>query len=420
MNNEVNKENDLIIENIINFVSNNKDVLEEQFWKTDRSLRRSYLKQISMKEYEDLLVKISIVVLTANAIEENMLNYSVYREQQKLQGTVDSLILEIEKPIVFKDKSIKFNAYILKLNDYYVLHLHAKNTGSYTPGGSADLVRYVAENSRLHPKCLISFGICFGHSVIDQHIGDTIIAKNLYPYFMGAKVNDGSITVKSDEFVLHVDKSDSELFDEIERLERNGYFDKSIDNNICGNVKLGDLITGEAVVSDQTFKETFEKAAGAVCPLGGEMEGYGLGKECIFYHIPYLIIKSICDWGVAKNIDDIIEEKTGVKNGKDKMQAYASMCCFTVFRKLFETNIFEKTIYHEFRNDFIDSFKAGAGCYYPYDAIIEELCKYNQNENQKAYKKITQDYIDAFCKAMEIDGVWNEIKGNEKGYIMKV
>ena len=70
---------------------------------------------------------------------------------------------------------------------------------------------------------------------------------------------------------------------------------------------MGNMLTGEAVISNEKIKiEAIEKAYGCEI-IGGEMEGYGLAKECIYYcNIPCVILKAICDWGVCKNIDEYL------------------------------------------------------------------------------------------------------------------
>lgn len=409
MSNTIPLETD-IINDVIDFVKINKEKLESNYAKAKRSLRKHYIKNISEEEYIKRLIKVSVVVLTANEYEENLLNYSAYNDQK---NPIDNPILEVDRKIAFKNEKIEFNAYLLKINSYEVLHLHAKNTGSYTTGGSADLVRYVAENEFIHPKCIISFGICFGHSYINQNLGDTIIAQNLYPYFIGVKLKDGTLTVKSDEFIIHLKESSKDLYDKLEKLIRNGELESDGETGVEGNVEVGNLITGEAVVSDATYKKTFEDAAHSINPLGGEMEGYGLGKECMFYDIPCMLIKSICDWGVAKNIDNEVQEATKVTKSKDKIQAYTSYCAYTVLKKLFNEQLFEKSLYDELKHSFMDVCNAGNGCYIPYSEVEEELLTHNSKKDSKT---ITPSYIKAFCDSLVSDGFWIEKTTNKKGY----
>ena len=401
-----------IINNVIEFVKSNRENLETNYSKAKRSLRKNYIKNISYEEYINKLVKVSIVILTANEFEENVLNYSAYIDQE---DPINNPILEVDQKITFKNPKIEFNAYLLKINSYDVLHLHAKNTGSYTTGGSADLVRYVAENEYIHPTCIISFGVCFGHSYTEQNLGDTIIAEKLYPYFIGVKLTDGALTVKSDEFILPLKESSKLLYDKLENLIRNGDLESNNLTGIEGDVHVGNLITGEAVISDATYKKTFECAAHSINPLGGEMEGYGLGKECLFYNIPCMLIKSICDWAVAKNIDNQVKEATMVSKSKDKIQSYTAYCAYTVLKKLFTEHIFEKSLYSKLKEHFINMCKSGIGCYLPYSEIEEEILSHRFNSNSKL---VTPNYIKMFCGTLVNEGVWVEKCTTKKGYII--
>lgn len=403
--------NDEIIKSVIDFVNKNKEKLNSVYSNASRSLRKTYIKPITIDEYNRNLIKVSVVILTANEYEENVLNYYAFKNQPEPNGHP---VLEVEEKIKFKNEKIRFNAYLLKINSQYVLHLHAKNTGSYTTGGSADLVRYVAENELLHPKCIISFGICFGHSCDVQNLGDTIIAKNLYPYFIGVKLTDGTLTVKSDEFVLHLENSYPDLYDGLECIRRNGELDCEWGNNIESETKIGNLITGEAVISDAILKKVFEDATKTINPLGGEMEGFGLGKECSFYNIPCMLIKSICDWGAGKNIDNEVERATSVINSKNKIQAYASYCAYTVLQKLFDNQLFGASLYDELADIFVNMYNAGAGIFIPHSEVKIQLLSFNK----KIHKKITDKYIEEFCHSRILDGAWKEINESGRGYLI--
>lgn len=403
-----------IIKNVADFVNEKRDLIEDTYSNAKGQKRKLYIKAITMKEYLDNLAKVSVVILTANKFEENILNYYVYNDQT---NPIQQPILEVDHKVIFKNDHIKFNAYLLTINSYSVLHLHAKNTGSYTTGGSADLVRYVAENELIHPTCIISYGICFGHDYKSQKIGDIIIAKKLYPYFIGVKSSDGTLYVKSDEFTIHMDESSSQLYERIEQLERNGLLDAE-DKEIEGRVEVGNLITGEAVISDVKYKKAFEQAANSISPKGGEMEGYGLGKECLFYNIPCALIKSISDWGVAKNIDQYIEKETNLSQGKDKIQAYTAYCAYTVLKRLFREKIFEVSLYDRFKSFFINQYQSGIGCYVPFKDIMDEFLEYNHNQKHcEAFKIVTKKYINKFCDLMVKDGIWTYKNNGEKGFM---
>lgn len=408
-----NQQKNEIIQNIIEFVNKNKNILEEKYHDAQGQRQNDYTSNINIDEYEKKLLKVSVVILTANEYENKILNYYAFRSQKDRKK-----ILKLDKKLYFKNNKIKFDAYIIKIKSHYVLHLHAQNTGSYTTGGSSDLVRYVAENEYLHPSCIISFGICFGHSHKTQIIGDTIIAKTLYPYFIGVKLNDGSITVRSHEFTIDLTETGRELYDNLEQIKSNGSLDDN-EKSIEGRVRIGNLITGEAVISDEMYKDIFENAAHIISPYGGEMEGYGLGKECIFFNMPCMLIKSICDWGSAKNIDDYIHEVLNIENCKDKIQAYAAYCAYTVLDKLFEEELFEKSLYHRYKKEIIEKCQSGCGDYIPRVEVGKVFSEYNKNiPDSEAHKRITENYIDKFCLIMKEDKVWNEKKNN--GYLINV
>lgn len=420
LNNIISNENrdgekEQLIKGIADFVKLNKTKLEKHYGNADGDKRTSYIKEITEEEYINYLIKVSVVVLTANEYEENILNYYAHKNQQ---NPADNPILGVNRKIVFKTNKISFDAYILKINNYFVLHLHAQNTGSYTMGGSADMVRYIAENEYLHPMCVISFGICFGHSHTEQELCSTIVAQTLYPYFIGVKLSDGTLTVKSHDFIIDMTSTSYELYEAVERLRKN----KTIvleENGIEGKVEFGNLITGEAVISDGIYKKVFEDASHVINCKGGEMEGYGLGKECLFYNIPCMLIKSICDWGSAKNVDDEIYSLTGVQNSKDKIQAYAAYCAYTVLKKMFEKHIFKDSLYSMFKQKMIEKCKDGNGCFIPYTEIENEFNKYNVSiGNEEEHKKITDQYIELFCKMMINDGVWEKTNTVGNGFTL--
>jgi len=58
--------------------------------------------------------------------------------------------------------------------------------------------------------------------------------------------------------------------------------------------KIGNFITGDAVVSNQEFRDFFVDVTTQQVKAG-EMEAYGMYKECSFIRTPCLTIKLICD-----------------------------------------------------------------------------------------------------------------------------
>lgn len=131
-----------------------------------------------------LLIKTDIVILTANLFEKNILHLMASKNQK------DKIIHYTINSYNNPQRPLYINVYFFDIGVYHVLHMEAKQTGSYSMGGSSDLIRYILKNEFCYPSAIISYGICFGNNYSEHRIGDTIIAKKLYPYFMSAKVKE--------------------------------------------------------------------------------------------------------------------------------------------------------------------------------------------------------------------------------------
>jgi nucleoside phosphorylase len=276
--------------------------------------------------------------------------------------------------------------------------MEAKQTGSYSMGGSADLIRFVMRNKYCFPSVIISYGICFGNDYHKQELGDTIIANKLYPYFMSAKVKEKYFFVK-----------DSNIFDIAPQLDTKiqyliGKGELSEKNRIF----YGNMVTGEAVISNEIMKDIFIKAATNQPVLGGEMEGYGLFKECRGFEclVPCLLVKSICDWGAYKNIE---EDPDADSNLKDKLQAYAAKQAYKVLSILLQksSTIFELSIYGQIKHLIFNTSIKEEGIINR--ALLEKLLR----EDIKTSKKdmdislLCAEILDELLK----EGVIKKIKG---------
>lgn len=304
------------------------------------------IDEIEDSEFDSLFPLVSNVIITANKIECDVLNYVFAKQNEAyIRRRKHNLSIIPGHNVGVAD------AYLIKLkSSFYLLHINAFETGSNTPGGSTDIVRFISDNQYLKPASIISFGVCYGRNPNKQNIGDVIIPQKLYPWSIGQKIVDKTLKVKNDDFNLWL----FSLFDKcniysILRDYCNGEDGKTIDGSIALNgsefsqsfkvrTTMGNMSTGEAVVSSECIKDIIVEATGNYKELGGEMEGYGLAKECVYYaNIPCVIIKSICDWGVLKNIENILDEE-GIAypcNLKDKLQSYAAFCSGIVLIDLF-------------------------------------------------------------------------------------
>ena len=290
----------------------------------------------------NLFMQVSIVVLTANKYEKNILHYNIYHKNNE---TIKKIKIDLFPQREEKNATY---AYWFKWRNYTVLNIEAQSTGSYTIGGSADIIRYVTECEHLFPTTIVSLGICFGVDETKHKLGDVVISEKIYPYFIGSKISETGYFVNDNNMF----KINSDL-----HLNITSCMDENWFSNLQTNVYFGNYITGEAVVSRKKARDEFVKTTKQPI-IAGEMEGYGVFKECngANYKIPCFIIKSICDWATMKNFDAKstfenisavnIEEKE-IKTLKDRIQAYCSQQAFHVLDKILDKHFLQDSLYIE-------------------------------------------------------------------------
>lgn len=328
-----------IINNITEFYKSHREECDSFYLNAnDENLFSIYQEVNNENLLNRLFFKSSIIILTANRYEKNILHLkAVQNQEQKIYHYCLNVIENPEKPF-------SINIYFFKFGDYNILHLEARNTGSYSMGGSADIIRFLLKNKYCHPSVVISYGICFGNDITKNKIGDTIIVKKLYPYFMSAKIRENSFYVEDSNIFCINNKLDTK----IQYLYGTGKISEA------KGVYYGNMVTGEAVISNALMRDIFVAAATNQPILGGEMEGYGVFKECQGFEcsVPCLVIKSICDWGAGKNISG----KNSDPCLKDKLQAYAAnKACnllLTLLKK--ETQLFNQSIYERVKSELIN------------------------------------------------------------------
>ncbi len=359
---------------------------------TNRNKLQIYKEIEDNNSVNSFFIKTDVVILTANFFEKNILHLNAVNESK--QEIMHYIINSCDNP----QRPLNINIYFFRMGNFHVLHMEAKQTGSYSMGGSADLIRFVMRNKYCFPSVIISYGICFGNDYHKQELGDTIIANKLYPYFMSAKVKEKYFFVK-----------DSNIFDITPQLDTKiqyliGKGELSENNRIF----YGNMVTGEAVISNEIMKDIFIRAATNQPVLGGEMEGYGLFKECQGFEclVPCLLVKSICDWGAYKNIE---EDPDADSNLKDKLQAYAAKQAYKVLSILLQksSTIFELSIYGQIKHFiFNTSIKEGEIIN---RALLEKLLR----EDIKTSKKDMD--ISLLCakilNELSKEGVIKKIKG---------
>lgn len=411
--------------------SEKKDIMDHCFESIrDRNNERSFrstIKELDDKEFDLFFPLVSNVILTANKVECDSLNY---------------IVSELNKNELLRRKHyLKIipgynvgaaEAYLFKYDKYYILHINAYETGSYTPGGSSDIVRFISNHPLINPSSIISFGVCYGRTPFIQNIGDVIIPQKLYPWSIGQKITDKKLVIKHDNFNLWLydlfNNSDiypilkdfcngedgATIYESLSLSDGEG---KKEEYSFEVKTIMGDISTGEAVVSSQDAKRIIPEANHNFKELGGEMEGYGIAKECVYYaHIPCFILKAICDWGVLKNITPYLENANCEVPEflKDKLQTYACFCAGIALIKLLEKekeNIIILPVVDDINacNDGKDFLKGRI--YYTKNEIIEWLSNYYKTEN-----RIASEIFDLLVNNSIITKT-SSVKGKYKYYL---
>lgn len=337
------------------------------------------IKHIEDKDFDSLFPLVSVVILTANKIECDSLNFIV--SCKKRMSCVKKRKHSLKIIPGFNEGVAE--AFLFKIHYSYILHINAYETGSFTPGGSSDIIRFITNHKLLQPSIIISLGVCYGRNMESQNIGDVIIPKKLYPWSIGQKITENSLEIKHDNFNLDLfslfNKTDTYnnlrtfcdgengkiISESISVKDDNGHSQRF---NFKIKTYMGNMSTGEAVISSEKIKEEIRMANKNFEEIGGEMEGYGMAKECVYYaDIPCVIIKSICDWGILKNMEDTLINNgiEHTQNLKDKLQTFAAFCSSLVLLKLFEkekktffvTKIYEKLSNSIVGKEFLNGYK---------------------------------------------------------------
>lgn len=354
-----------------------------------------------------LLAKTSIIILTANKYERNILHKKYHEMKSEKICRMD---IELSTAC---QRFKRLYAYWFKWENYSILHIHTNVTGSNTIGGSSDVMRWVLSNPYLFPRIVISFGICFGTKESNSELGDVIISRKIYPYFVGVKVDGQNFNVVDDNSFAVNDV----LFNKITNLVNNNKF-----NDLDFKVNFKNYITGEAVVSSASFrKKIIDITTQEV--FAGDMESYGLFKECISYpyNIPCIVIKSICDWGIEKNFDPkdikILSEfketlsdyfaknvsdkelKEKISSLKDRIQAYSAGCAFDVLNVFIRNKVMDISVLEIIRN-WIRNFQGAAtSCKEIRGVILENI------KNLNIGLTVTDQYTHICIKILEDEGL---------------
>lgn len=265
------------------------------------------------KKLEDALSRCKVMVLTANPIEKAILHYEMVQKKQKIRRIISGT-----------------NAYfIFKWGKYWVAHIHQHETGSNKNLGTHATIYEALKH--FTPNVIISLGVAFGIDYIKQDIGDVLVSRRILPYSEN----------KRDEDKVKPDRSQDKTIDDwlhVRLSNVNGFLD---------NVLYGDILSGGSVMS--SFREKDKICLGYTKSdfiIGGEMEGNALFQFARRGGVPGVVIKGICDWGVAKN-DIFPDEPEKEEPFKKSLQALAMENAIRRSEPLFN----DKEIFAEPKNE---------------------------------------------------------------------
>lgn len=322
-----------VFDNLYDFYSENKSWIHEYLDMATIFNTDMVERTVSLYDLDTILENCTVLILTANSVEQNILTHKLYEEINANPANASKKKLRE----IYADNCVYQIA-----EDIKVVHIHPNSASSFTVDGSANAVRSALE--RFRPKIVISLGVAFGIDPDHQHLGDVLISNAIIPYDVFNKDTDGNIKIRSqDKYSTH------EAINAWNVLMRSKKFylgsqdpprKNLIGNDLCFQWQFGTMLSGGSVLSNEDKKQALLKAAknsGDDDIIGGEMEGTGVYFECHKPGIPCVVIKGICDWAAEKNSwdkivrienksDSLLPSGTHLNNDsiKDCVQAYAA------------------------------------------------------------------------------------------------
>lgn len=403
-----NLSNDDVIRNVYDYYIKHKDACKKYYqWAEDINIDRIY-EQIQINDIEKEFPRVAIVILTANKYERNVLHSIYYNDTGK---RIQRFNIELFPLLV----DIGIYGYLFEWHGYVILNLHSAAKGSYTNGGSADLVRYIGTKQNLSPRLIISYGICFGVDQKTQNLGDTYLSDKIYPYFMETKITKDELFTSDNNMF----KSDWRIMYNLKGryFEVNKYKDIFNKDTPEFLFDTGNFITGEAVVSNQEFRDFFVSVTTQQVKAG-EMEAYGMYKECSFIGIPCLTIKSICDWGVGKNdsSSEIFEDLNGspaedgeLSSIKDSIQAITSANAAKAVESLLRNKMFSNSFYAHISDWIAHEYKE-PGIYF--ETLLEHYIEMLTSIGKRIDHDCAKQFMTALISNLKDDRILREWENN--------
>ena len=276
------------------YADQHNEELDRHFKDYKTAISQDFFEQhyvlLAEKKLVSVLSRCKVMVLTANPIEKAIFHFMITeRTNEKIRRIISG----------------NTAYFVLKWGKYWVAHIHQTETGAHKNLGSNATIYEALKH--FTPNVIISLGVAFGIDYRNQNIGDVIVSKRILPYSEN----------KRDEDKVKPDRSQDKTIDDwlhVRLINANGFLDE---------VLYGDVLTGGSVMS--SFSEKDKTCLGYTRTdfiVGGEMEGDALFQYTKNDGIPGVVIKGICDWGVAKN-DIFPDNPKDEEKFKDSLQAFA-------------------------------------------------------------------------------------------------
>lgn len=195
-----------------------------------------------------------------------------------------------------------FTASVYKgANGVEILHIRT-SPGSSGAHGSARVSE--AAIAQIRPAFVFSVGIAFGVDEKKQKLGDVLISEYVFSYERG-KYKDGDFQWRGDNVPCSPDA--------VSYGRQYDFYGADF------SVIPGGILSGDKLVDDEHFRTMLTKMDSRA--VGGEMEASGIAQSCNVLHVPFAMLKGICDFAVGKN---------------DNAQELAARNAFRVFFDMFE------------------------------------------------------------------------------------
>lgn len=316
-------------ENVKDFFEKNQGYVKKcyKYYESYKFNKADYINQIyesDIKKLQSICTKKTILVITANPIEEGVL----------LHGLSDATESKLQFFIVGN-----FPYHICKIGEYTIVHTHTPRTG-------VEMTRRAinASTKYIKPTAIVLLGICYGLDFNKYELGDVLIASTLKNFRLNFRDSDSS-----DETIFEAEVEENFGVSTEPRVGlqsgvttklgyRNIFSSVTEENGMLRKINFvaGTILSANCLMSSKKVKLAVLEVFGNVRPkpLGGEMEGGGLLNSEILENgfDNWMVLKSICDWGEKKN--SLSSDRKISTMMKDSIQAMAMVHSWSVFYEM--------------------------------------------------------------------------------------